>query len=352
MTDVLATITNSELSAMLDCPKKWDFRYRQRLVSRKPKGKLDLGSAMHDAIELFYTKPGMEVTALQSVSLANLERMFKKHIDGGGFPYDEEEQDDMRDMLNSMIERYVIYGRANDDFEVVSLEEEFNIPARNPYTGQVHEELRVMGKTDGWCRVRAADLILEHKTAASSPSGDYWWPYLNQIDFYSYAMGRKHNVRFRGAFLNFIIKKIPTVPKELKKGGLSTAANIVTTPEIYLGEIERLGLDPEDYKDILSTLQQRNHPFVARKAVYRHDSDIEYIEQSIWAALQRKLALNRAVEAGNNPFFFKNKSDQCGWKCSYKELCIDDLPEMRESLYKVRSSEHAELTGGKNGVKV
>jgi hypothetical protein len=343
MAKPLATITNSEISAILDCPKKWDFRYKQRLVSRKPKGKLDLGSAMHDSIELFYKKPSIEITDLQALGLNMLEGMFQKHDEAGGWPYDEDEQKCMRELLNSMIEQYVLYAREHDDFKVVSLEEEFDIPAVNPWTGEVHEELRVMGKIDGWCKVNDHNFILEHKTAAGTPGADYWWPYLNQIDMYSYAMSRKHDVQFSGAYVNVIVKKIPSVPKALKKGGLSQAKDIMTTEEVYKAEIEKHGLDISEYEGILKTLRDKGNRFIARKPVYRNAEDLEQIERTIWWALNYKL---------NASFFPKNKSDKCSWKCGYKELCIDDLEEVRDHLFTVRDSEHAELSGGKNGTEV
>jgi hypothetical protein len=343
MTNVLATITNSELSAMLDCPKKWDFRYKQRLVTRRPRGKLDLGSAAHDAIEMFYKDPSVSVENLQAMSAANLERMFKDHIDNGGFAYDNAEKIEMMELLMSMVKVYVEYGRSNDDFKVISLEEEFNIPAINPYTGKVQDNLRVMGKIDGWCMEGSANLILEHKTAKDAPSADFWWKYLNQIDFYTYAMSRKHEVDFSGSYINIIVKKIPRIPKLLKKGGLSKSTNIVTTEEIFRSEIIRNGLDESEYKEVLDALSKRPNPFVVRKAVYRHPSDIRQIEETIWWALQRKL---------KSTFYAKNKSDQCSWKCAYKELCIDDTEEMRNGLYKVRDSEHSELSGDTDGIEV
>ena len=337
---VLATMTYSEFAALLDCPRKWFFRYKERLDTKKPKSKLDLGSAVHDAIELFYKEPTVSTAELQKMVLKKLEDMMIEHKEKGGYPHEEEEAEEMRALATSMIEQYLLYARKNDDFKIVSLEEEFDLPVINPYTGTVHEHLRLQGKVDGTCTVNdKANMILEHKTAADNAE-DWWWKYLNQIDFYTYALQRKHDVEFHGAYLNILMKKIPRVPEPLKKGGLSKK-KIVTTAEIYRQAVIDNELDLADYQDILEKLEKFPPKFIVRKPVYRNQDDLIEIEKTIWWAINRKLKMTH---------YPRNKSDQCGWKCSFKELCVDDLPEVRAEHFRVRDSEHAELSGNQQPV--
>jgi hypothetical protein len=331
----ITTITSSELSAFLECPLKWKFRYKELLVSKKPKSKLNLGTAVHDAIEFFYKNMALEdVRVYQQYALDRFNKEIEKHAEQGGWPPSDEEIEAGRELAQSLIEQYVLYCRRHDEFEVVSLEEEFDLPVINPHTGEEHENLRLLGKIDGWVQHNNHNFMMEHKTGAQF-ANDWWWKYLSQLDLYIYAMQRKHDVTFKGGWFNGLYKKIPVKPQPLKKGGLSKSKSIVTTPEVYLASIYEHGLDPEDYQDILQILRDKGERFVQREVVYRHPEDIDEIERTIWWAVNAKERMEH---------FPRRKSDDCGWKCGYKDLCIQDLPELREELYKVKESKHSELS--------
>lgn len=314
------------------CPKKWWFRYREKLDSKRPRRALDVGSAAHNGVELFYTHPDTSIEDHIKTVLSMYDKDLKSFIKLGGYPPDEDEEASDKLLIESMIRRYVEYARERDNFRVISTEEEFNLPVIDP-DGNVHEDLRLMGKVDAIALLNGCHFLLEHKTAARIEK-DYWWPHLNQIDTYSYAMGRKLGVTFTGAMLNVMLKKMPSIPKLLKNGKAISKTLGNTTERIFIDAVEEFGLKLEDYQDVLESIRTEGNHFVKRQLIYRSARNMREIELKIWHAIQRKLSIQ---------FFPKNKTDKCNYMCGYKDLCIDDQPLIREELYYVREKEHSEL---------
>ena len=233
-----------------------------------------------------------------------------------------------------MLREYIRETKKIDNFEVISLEEEFNLPIIDPYTGNVHEELRLLGKIDGWCRLNNHNFLLEHKTAAMV-QGDWWWKYLNQIYTYIYAMQRKHHIEFSGAYINLLLKKIPGKPRFTKSGALSKA-RCNATVESFTQGVLAAGKDPRHFQEELQKIAERGNPFIQRKTVYLRQDEIIDIQKKIWHAMQRKL---------QETYYARSRSDLCNRMCSYKTLCNHDIPELREELFIKRDKRHAELEG-------
>ena len=68
----------------------------------------------------------------------------------------------VRVMLEGYCELY-----AQDDFEVVSVEEAFTLPLVNPKTGRISRTFAFRGKTDGVVKNDGKFYILEHKITSS-----------------------------------------------------------------------------------------------------------------------------------------------------------------------------------------
>lgn len=326
------TITNSEISAMDHCMKKWYFGYDQQLMSKAPSAPLDIGSATHEGIELYYTNPDLTADEIISQTISKYEESQLEFERKGGWPKDPSEQEEEKTLISSMLREYIRETAALDNFKIVSLEEEFNLPLINPYTKQEEPNLRLLGKIDGWCSINSYNFLLEHKTAASM-QGDWWWKYLNQVYLYIYAMQRKHDISFTGAYINLLIKKVPSKPKFTKKGELSKAACNATVESFTRGLIEN-GKDPKDFQEELSKLAERGNAFIFRKAIYLNQDELKEAELRVWHAMQRKLT---------DTYYARHRSDLCNRMCSFKSLCTHDIPEIREELYIKREKRHAEL---------
>lgn len=329
---MIVTITQSEMKALDMCPKKWWFRYNEKLDSKRPRRALDVGTAAHNGIEMFYKYPSMGIKDIVKNILEMYDRDLKRFLEVGGYPPDDEEIAEDRILIESMIRLYADYAAKNDKFKVISMEEEFNLPIIDP-TGNIHENLRFMGKVDAIAILNNCHFLVEHKTM-SRLERDYWWPHLNQIDAYTYAMQRKMGVKFYGAIFNVLVKKLPSKPKLLKGGKRISKTLGDTTEELFTRVVEEYGLNVDDYLDILTSIRAKGNPFVKREMIFRNEDNIKETELKIWHAMQRKINLG---------FFPKNKTDKCNYMCGYKDLCIDDQQLIRDALYYVREKEHSEL---------
>lgn len=333
----IVTITQSEIKALDMCPKKWWFGYSELLGSKKPRRALDVGTATHNAIEAYYAAKRDNKPYITSELLSSVLRLYDEDmmefLEKGGYPPTEEQQESDKALIRSMVHQYIAYAEREDDFTIKSLEEQFDIPVINPFTGETHENLRLMGKIDGWVQIRDCNYLMEHKTAARIEA-DYWWPHLDQIDIYSYALQRKHGVTFTGAILNVIMKKIPSTPKLLKGGkGISKTLGS-TTADVFKRAIKDFGLDIDNFTSKLAEINSKPNPFILRKILYRSARDLVEIERKIWYCINRKINLK---------YFPKTRTDKCNYMCSFKDLCIDDNELVREELYYVKEKAHVEL---------
>lgn len=97
---------------------------------------------------------------------------------------------------------------------------------------------------------------MDHKSHKKIPETEDRFRDLQQV-FYQWAMPLSGYPKPSGVIWDYLRTKPPTVPEELKAGGLSQRKDIDTTWEVYLGEIQRLKLNPKDYRKMEQILKPR-----------------------------------------------------------------------------------------------
>ena len=102
--------------------------------------------------------------------------------------------------------------------------------------------------------------LKETKTHRNIPDEETRFSDLQTVIYYALL---KAKYKLSGVIWDYVRTKPPTVPQQLKDGGLSKR-NIESTPEVYLSEIKRLKLNPADYEDILSELKEKEDNFYLR----------------------------------------------------------------------------------------
>jgi hypothetical protein len=120
-----------------------------------------------------------------------------------------------------------------------------------------------------------------------------------------------------GAWYTVILKRLPTVPEPLKNGRLSTARTVIEscTYDSYLEGIRRAGLNPNDYLEVLESLENKDNTTIHEFPIRRTSEEVGIIEQHLIHETNDLLA------CGDDPYkFYPNVADHCSW-CDYFVLC-------------------------------
>ena len=312
-------IRGSEIQDFLRCRKRWDYRWQERLISKKKNDKLFFGELFHLYLEKYYKTKNHDTA--QQYMLQTLDMYMDEDW--------EELQDKLIEITNHYYETY-----KTDLFTVVGVEVQFSIPltATKNFTGTIDLIYR---DTEG--RLWFAD----HKTTTSIEKYEknaildrqinrYWWAIQQLAKGNGIIMGDKNILLDNpyGFMYNIIYKDYPVPPKVLKSGGLSKDKSQKTTYEMYKKAIKDLQLNEADYTEILEHLSSYPFKFFSRVEVFRNQQEIDCTMEEIGAIVQDM----------DNCRTYRNITTDCQWDCQYKDLCLaeidgSDAQWLRDELY-------------------
>ena len=312
-------IRGSEIQDFLRCRKRWDYRWQERLISKKKNDKLFFGELFHLYLEKYYKTKNHDTA--QQYMLQTLDMYMDEDW--------EELQDKLIEITNHYYETY-----KTDLFTVIGVEVQFSIPltATKNFTGTIDLIYR---DTEG--RLWFAD----HKTTTSIEKYEknaildrqinrYWWAIQQLAKGNGIIMGDKNILLDNpyGFMYNIIYKDYPVPPKVLKSGGLSKDKSQKTTYEMYKKAIKDLQLNEADYTEILEHLSSFPFKFFSRVEVFRNQQEIDCTMEEIGAIVQDM----------DNCRTYRNITTDCQWDCQYKDLCLaeidgSDAQWLRDELY-------------------
>lgn len=220
----------------------------------------------------------------------------------------EDEKQQLRDvetLLTAMLTNYLPYAEANDDFEIVAVEEPISIRIPGTY-------LWLQGTLDVVLRRRGKLWVLDHKgyQAFVDPSD---LELDDQMTAYLWLVYMKYGEMPAGAIYNQLRKKVPAEPMLLKDGKrLSKDKSIDTTPEIYRAAIKANNFDEADYEEFLHNLE--GNEFFRREYIARSEYELTHFATNLKEEL-------REMKKPNLPLY-PNPGRDCSWGCSYKMLCL------------------------------
>ncbi len=162
MTD---SITASKIQAYLTCPRKFAFRYIEKVPPAWKAAALALGSAVHSALQVFHEKRMEGITApADEVAAVFLTDFAAQQVDDLRFK-DGEDAAALASTGDALIRAYVA---ENADLSVRAVEWPFQVPLADPGTGEIlGPDLR--GVFD---LLLPDDQIVELKTAARAYDPD------------------------------------------------------------------------------------------------------------------------------------------------------------------------------------
>jgi hypothetical protein len=260
----------TERSAWKQCRQYHNFSYTRGLVPLTTGiGPMWFGTGVHVALATYYKSGVPPDNAFERWFQAQLYHLVNtEHIDQKGL----EKLEGFRALGHVMLDAYEEYARKNDNWEIIGVEEELRY--------EVSPGKWIVGTVDLLIRDKTTQKlwVVDHKTCASfiDPQA---LEFDDQMVLYLWMVWKVYNEVPGGAIYSMLRKKIPADPHVLKNGGLSKARDIDTTYEIYLDKLERLGLDPDDYTDVLASLKYNE--FFRREYISKSRRELAIFDDQI-----------------------------------------------------------------------
>lgn len=339
-------IRGTEVQDFLRCRLKWQYTWIDGLKPKKPNSKLLFGSLFHKFLEVTYS---------QNSGIVGERAMMDLFYETDLSHMEAFEVSDISEMARKVAwnyrEKYYLEDRLT--WDVIATELTFEVPLTEDvvYTGTIDLIVRDRGDNKIY--------FLDHKTTTSIDMYDknsdmdrqisrYWWA-LQKIqqghgkikvgdDFENVKSTMFYDgikdLEIGGFVYNIILKDYPVSPRVLKSGALSKDKSQNTTYEMYVQEISTLGLDSNDYADILEHLKERPREYFRRLAVHRTQSEIN-------AAIEE---MYMTVQDMRSPLMYRNITKDCSWDCPFQPICASEISGgnteyLKESLYLVEPIE-------------
>ena len=340
--------TNSELSCYQQCPKKWWFQYHEKLQPKATRQALELGDLYHQSMAQYYGPAKRDMKPVIADFLEKISVIRKAVVENEFYEERLLELAESEEMGRSMLEQYAKFASVKDDFEVIEIETAHVAPVITNL-GKSSSKFMYRFKLDMLISRKGKLWIKEFKTAKDI-NADYLINLTLDDQISRYCLGVNNFIEkgkinngndVQGVLYSVIKKATPHVPAQLKKGGLSQDKRICSTYDLYLGEINRLGLSVADYVEILEILKSKDNSFVMREEVFRTKKDLKEAEEHLYTLCK---------QIATNPPIWKSPTRDCGWKCSYRPLCLGDFPSLRQTDYVIREAYHPEYAEQKKEV--
>lgn len=299
--------THSMIKTFRRCPKQTQYKYDERLKSRREGRPLREGTWMHSLLETKYKGGDWRDThRLLSMKFADLFDEERDEI--GNLPVD---------CARLMRSYEWHYKHDNWKIKEVELLLETEFPDGSIYRGRI--DLLVEDQFGLW--------IVDHKFNAKLPS--LMFRLLDsQSALYVWA-ARRMGIPVQGHIWNYVRRKVPTIPALLKDGSRLSEKKIDTDYPTMVNALKKYELDPTPYADKLAYLKSLRfvHGEAQRSSYFRRDvleKSPEMLKQVAREAYHTSKRMN-AYDFSKPDFVERVVDRSCEWMCNYTELCALEL---------------------------
>ncbi len=304
------TMRWSAIRTWRKCQQLYKYKYINLYKKRRPAAPLIRGSILGECLD----------KRAEGKSFDPVIQKYQKEY-GKLFKEEQEEYGDLLGecarIINNYIETY-----QDDGLEYLKG------PDGNPYEIEVKTDLKVDDykvRFQGHIDKLALDtkdrlLVMDHKSHKTIPDSSARFNDLQLLTYVWLLPQSDLEMEADGVLWDYLRTKPPTVPEELKRGGLTKRANLDTDYATYLGEITRLGLNPEDYRDILNRLKEAGLT--------------RYFERVTLPAPGKSMIQNMAADfmetirhiiyAMDRGMFVRSMTRECS-RCEFHALCAAEL---------------------------
>ena len=316
-------LTTTRLSSLRRCPRQHYYRFELGLSRIQDATALRFGSAFHLGLACGTIGEALDVIDKSYAACPPYMEQYDWDI----------EHTKVTQLLIGWFWRY-----DNDDFEILAVEQGFEIPLINPETGAPSRTFHLGGKIDKIVSVDNRPHVLEHKTTSEDigTDSDYWLRLRCDPQLSQYVLG----ARGLGYDTNKIIYDVtrkPTIqPKQiplLDEDGLKIvldesgdrifkkSGNPRLTGDAKQGFV--LQTRKETHKEygerLLTDIGDRPDFYYARREVPRLEDELQEFQTELW---QQAKQLREAQRYGR---WFRNVGKMtCDW-CQFTNLCLQSI---------------------------
>lgn len=321
--------TYSMWSLFRNCRKAVEWRYIHELVPLSRDANLGFGTVIHKCLELWHGQRDLAAV------LAFVDGTYPARA------YDEDQRREWH-LATAMMTAYAAK-YAQEEFEVVSLEQVFEGEIVNPATKHPSRSFVLKGKVDGIVKRGGEYFLLEHKTAAQM-GADYlerlWTDF--QVTLYAHYVEQALGIRISGIIYNILVKaKLQQSRGETEAEYEARHAELAAKAKSGKSSAKRRM--PETDEEFQARLAEKyaEPDMLHREVLYLSRERFEVLRSELWELTQAYLeAKRRGVFYQNTAFCFHH-----GKPCPFFALCRSNgNPNVIENFYQ-RVPANEELRG-------
>ncbi len=322
------------------CRQLWDFtsKIRQNYEPVQAAKVLDFGTAIHAGLEAYYdpqswkadlaTKKAIALGTFLETSRQQKMRVLNR-MGSEDLAYELEVDFEERQSLGvSMLDYYITWATANDDFEPIMTEIEFEVPLADGllYQGRIDLVIRNSQGEYG---------LVDHKTTSQFGSTE-WLDIDDQVSSYLWAIRKEMGIDAKFIIYNELRKAVPERPRLLKNGRLSVDKSANTTYEMFMASVRELGHSEAWYTDYLEFLRTSPKQFIRRTLVRKSPEALDIVRKNVEA---------EASDMINNPAIYPTPGLFNCQGCSFLQPCmlkqngqIEDMQFLLDNTYVKRDN--------------
>lgn len=334
----LQLLTTSRRKAWRRCARYHFYRYELCIERIYREAALDLGTLVHAGLEAWWIAVSLGHVAEDVLAFA-LD-VVSKHDD----PFVVARASAL------LVGYHARWIGERDEWEVISVEQEFRAPLLNPATGAPSKTWRLAGKLDVRARYRGRHVVVEHKTTSedTSPGSAYWQRLKLDSQVSAYVDGCTTLGEAPEAIVYDVLvkpgiephKATPIESRKYTKEKRDKAGNITEPSRLYSNQRERDETSAEFYQRLIDVIAEQPERFYQRAEVVRLDEEMANHRADVWAEGLAIRNAQRLKLAPKNP-------DGCmtyGKACQFLAVCCGEASIDDPYLYRRTENPHPELS--------
>lgn len=304
--------------------------YRLKPLAASPAP--ELGLILHDYLSTYYqwiaassssAPPGVGVSddahnaALMKITadyVPEIKTLARRAEEVGAYET-AEILSELPNVANRIAQRYYLnLGKFDAErYDVLYVEESLSM--------DLTPRIRSNGKVDLVTQDRETGLVVlwEHKSTTSVPDMSYRMRDLQTI-LYAEKLAHLYDIRVDQINWNYMRTKEPTIPKLLKSGQLSQAADIDSTWEAYAAEVANQKLDLTDYDKMRELLEGRELSVFFPRFTQALVGDPNVLLRD-YIVTAKDIRRHKRAWAEGTLEPTRNLQRDCSWFCEFKSLC-------------------------------